>query len=272
MKSRLETAKLDGMTDAMTLSMKGLPYAPINPTWVLESRAFHSDDARLVRAATNMLLHAWRGEPAGSVPADMQRLGGLCGLSHELVTEHWGELTEGWTLRGERLFHNGMSGLCERLHAKFPDVLESLADQAAAVVQAPEEFELVPPTVESRTRGRRLLPKDFQLTDRRRLWLKGHGVEVTEDQDFVFEKFVSHYRRLNEKMNDWDAAFENFALKEDKRRLPSQQRAVVVPLTGPGGFAAGSRAGRYGGAGRGQQAVDHNLQMAERVGRGGDHG
>jgi hypothetical protein len=243
---------------ATQLSMKGLPFTPFDAAWILESRAFLSDDPRIVRAVSRMLFYAWLAVPAASVPADAQRLANASGLTPEEVTEHWTELTDGWTMREGRLFHDEMSALCERIANRFPDLLELMGTQAAAMVQAPEDFELTAPTVESRTKGRRLLPRDWALTPQLRLWLKAQGIVDEQDQNFVTEKFITHFRRTNEKMNDWESAFKNFALKEDHRRLPSATR--VVPLVGAGG-APGSRAERFGSAGRGEAAVNHNRDV-----------
>ncbi|MEJ8837593.1 hypothetical protein [Ramlibacter sp. AN1133] len=255
---------------ASPVSMQGLALVPFDPAWLLENRAFLAGDPKLVRAVPKLLIHAWRATPAGSIPADFQRIGSLCDLSDTQVGEHFDDLLEGWELRDGRFFHIAMSALCEKVAAKFGEVLSDLQAQAAAMPQAPEEFELTAPTVEARTKGRRLLPKDFMLTDERRLWLKAHGFETSEDQDWILEKFVTWARKDSEKMSNWEAGFHNFCLKENKRFLPSRQTAVV-PLAPPNG--ALSRSQRYGGsaygsANRGEQAVDHNMQML-RGGRGG---
>lgn len=239
------------------LTMAALPFTPIDPAWILESRAFLSGNARLVRAVSLMLFYAWKATPAGSVPPDAQRLASLCSLTDAEVSEHWEDLTDGWTLRDGRLFHDAMSALCERVAARFPDLLDVMAAQAAAIVQAPEEFELTAPTVESRTKGRRLLPRDWALTPELVLWLKAQGIDDEADQNFIAEKFKTHYQKSSEKLNDWTAAFKNFALKEDRRRLPSASR--VVPLVAAAGV--GARASRYGSAAAGAQSVAHNRDV-----------
>lgn len=255
-----------------SISMRALPFVPWDPTWVLENRAFLSGDARLVRAVPKLLMYAWHAEPAASIPGDMQRIGALCGLTDAEVGQHFDDLLEGWAMRDGRYFHVAMAALSERIAAKFGDVLENLADQAAAVVQAPEEFELTPPVVESRTKGRRLLPKDFGLTTELRAWLQANGFEGEADFNFIMEKFKTHAQKDSQKANNWDAAFKNFALKENKRYLPSRQGDRVVPLATAAGF--GGRAARwgagapYGSAARGEEAVNHNRDML----RGGSSG
>jgi hypothetical protein len=248
------------------ISMKGLSYVPIDPAWLAESRAFHSSNPKLVRAPLLMLMHAWQAEPAGSIPADMQRMGAICGLTDIEVGEHYDALTDGWVLREGRFHHEKLADLCARMHEKFADALGRLADQAAAVVQSPEEFELTAPEMESRTKGRRLIPSNFGITPKREAWLISKGFRTVEDREFILEKFVTNAKRSNAMWNNWDAAFENFALKEDMRHLPSNGN-TVVPLVGVAGFQ--SRASRFGSAQRGEAAVDHNqTMMAAAAGRG----
>jgi hypothetical protein len=215
-----------------------------------------------VRAVTKLLFYAWRATPAGSIPADMQRIGSLCDLTDQEVGQHFDDLLDGWQMREGRYCHVAMSALCERVSMKFGDVLESLADQAAAMPQAPEEFELTPPTVESRTKGRRLLPKDFGIAPAMRLWLQQNGFDTDEDCTFILEKFRTYAQKDSVKANDWDAAFKNFALKENKRNLPSRQTAVV-PLAGGPGFTGRAQryGGSYGSASRAEHAVEHSRQV-----------
>lgn len=242
-----------------SLSMKGMPFTPIDPSWLMESSAFLSDDPKLVRASTQLLWAAWRAEPAGSVPADMARLGAACNLTAIEVGEHYEALTEGWELRDGRLHHIKMSALCARIGDRFGDVIAKLAEQAAAVIQAPEEFELVGPDVEARTKGRRLIPPNFGLSPVREAWLEAKGFRTVEDRQFIMEKFISHAKRLNEKFNNWDAAFENFALKENMRLLPSNQNGATPVLPGNAPFR--SRASRWGSAANGEAAQGHNASM-----------
>jgi hypothetical protein len=233
--------------------MQGLPYTPIDPHWLTESSAFLSDDPKLVRASVRLLNAAWRGEPAGSVPADMLRLGEVCGLSAVEVGEHYEELTEGFELRNGRMHHVKMSALCARIGEKFGDVIAKLADQAAAVVQAPEEFELTAPVVEARTKGRRQIPAGFGRTPDRDKFMASKGFASDEDKDFMMEKFVLHCKSNNEMFNDWDSAFKKFAMKEDLRNIPSRKNQV--PLVNHSSSFS-SRAARFGG--RGDEAVDVN--------------
>jgi hypothetical protein len=228
-------------------SMKGFAYTPIDPSWLMESAAFLSDNPKVVRAAVRLLNTAWAAEPAGSVPADHLRLGAACGLTSAEVGEHYESLTEGYELRGGRLHHIKMSELCGRIAEKFGDVIERLADQAAALPQSPEDFALEAPKAESRTKGRRLLPSNFGRTPSLDAFLTAHGFETDADKDFIVEKFVLHSKKGSDKWNDWDAAFKNFAMKEDRRNLPSSRGATVVPLMHTHGF--GGRAGRYGNGG-----------------------
>ena len=201
--------------------MKGLPFTPIDPCWLLESPAFTSDNPRLVRASLKLLNYAWRSVPAGSIPAAFRSIAAICELNEVEIGEHYDDLTQGWELRGERLHHVQMSALCERIAAKYSETLSDLADQASAVMQAPEEFELTPPDMTHRNKGKRFLPDNFAITPDRKLWMSANGISTDEDQDFVFQKFVTWARGSGQKYIDWDSTFKNFALKENRFLLPS---------------------------------------------------
>lgn len=240
-------------------SLRGLPYVAIDPQWLLESEAFHSPEPRLVRAVTQMLFAAWSNCPAASIPADYRSIGRLCGLTDIEVGEHYDVLTAGWELRSGRLFHIGMAALAERLLERHGEALREVCDRSAAVVQDPELFELTAPQPTakpaSRLRGKRMLPKDFVLTEAHRAAMAEKAQIVDpRDHQFVFDKFVSRAQAEAVMQANWDSALVNFAMKENRRLLPSQQS---VPLVAHGS----ARVRRYGEAG--QAATAHNLSAVD---------
>lgn len=249
--------------NTISISLKALPYVPLDPQWLVESAAFHSPKADVVRAIVNMLSYAWRATPAGTIPADFEGIARISGLDAIAVGEHYDALTAGWELRGDRLHHVQMCELAARIAAVHGETLERWGDQAAVVMQSPEDFMLTcqgPEETSARTKGRHLLPPTFTLTDTRRAWMANSAVKIVDpaDQDFVFEKFRSGALRDNSKFNNWDMAFENYVLKENLRNLPSRQG--LVPLVTPG---VSGRVGRFGS--RGAVAENHNVSVMETV-------
>lgn len=238
--------------------MKGLPYVPLDPQWLAESPAFASSNPRLVRAVMRLLAHAWGSSPAGSLPSSFTMLANISNLTEVEIGEHHDDLFSGWTLKDGRLYFTPMSALCERISARYGDTLASIADQAAAVIQSPEDFVLTPTEVSSPAKGKHRIPKGWRLTDALRVWLIAHGFPTEQDHDFIVTKFTSHYRSRGEMMLDWDQAFQNYALKENRSGLPSN--ASRLP---PFAAAPGSRAARFGNAG--QVAREHNESVFDRV-------
>lgn len=185
-------------------------------------------------------------------------LANIAGLSAHEVGEHHDDLFRGWTLKDGRLHFLPMSSLCERISSRYSDALTSISDQAAAVIQSPEDFVLTPSEIASPAKGKHRIPKAWRLNDTLRLWLAANGLPSELDHEFIVNKFTSHYRSKGDLMLDWDQAFQNFALKENRNGLPSA--AARVP---PFSAAPGSRAARFGNAG--QQAREHNEGVFDRA-------
>lgn len=242
-------------------NMKGLPYLPLDPMWLAESPAFASGDARLVRAFLRLLAHAWQATPAGSVPSAFGPLATITQLNESEVGEHHDDLFHGWTLFNGRLCFGPLTALCERISARHAEPLRAISDTAAAVVQGPDEFVLTPTAPVSARKGKHRLAKDWRISAEQRAWLSVNGFPDEQDHDFIAAKFSSHYHSKGEPMINWDAAFQNFALKENKSGLPSNSSRL--PAFSP---AAGSRAARFGAAG--QQTRQHNDSVFDRAGAG----
>lgn len=244
-------------------TLRGLPYVAIDPQWLLESEAFNSGVDGLAAAAVRMLFTAWNNTPAGSLPSDYRGLARAAGLPEAVLVDHYDTLLAGWELREGRMCHIGMTALAVRLGQRYGDALQEICDRSAAAVQDPELFELVPPVAKEpprTTRGRRVLPADFALTDKLRQELVEKAKITDEgDQQYVFDKFVSHARTDNVMHIRWDQAFVNFAMKERPWQLPSRQQ---VPLRRSGGVTPQSLA-RWGSAGT--AATEHNREMVRRV-------
>jgi hypothetical protein len=224
--------------------MKGLPYVPLDPSWLEESAAFQSENPRVVRALLKLLAYAWNATPAASIPTDFRVIASVTGLTEIEVGDHHASLFAGWTLRDGRLHFDKMFSICERIQSRFADTLQSLAEQAAAVIQSPEDFNLAPQEFVSASKGRRILPKNWGLNPNLRDWLTANDFSTEEDVAFIVQKFITHYRSVGGKMLDWDQAFQNFCLKENRRNLPSNMTRSLVTAG-----AIPSRMARYGAAG-----------------------
>lgn len=236
-------------------SMKGLPLVPLDPQWLMESPAFLSHNPQVVRATIKLIAYAWQARPAGTVPVSFRALAEITGLSEQEVGDHHGEIFDGWEQRDGRLCFLPLIALCGRVSARYGDVLEALQDQGAAVMQAPEEFELQPPEVVTSSRkGKHKLPKDWRPTPELLDWLRSHDFHVPEDVEFITEKFTSHYWANGEMRVRWDEAFRNFALRENRMNLPSRRMRPS-----PAFPAAGSRAARFGAAGFTSQAHNNSV-------------
>jgi hypothetical protein len=239
-------------------NMRGLPYVPLDPQWLAESPAFVSSNPKLVRAVLRLLTHAWSSVPAGTLPTSFLALANIANLTEMEVGEHHEELFHGWELVEGRLRFLPMSSLCERISARYGDTLSTIADQSAAVMQSPEDFVLTPSEVTRQTKGKRRLPKNWQPSVELRQWMVVNGFEDVRDQEFVLSKFTSYHLSKGDLMLDWDQAFQNFALKENRNGLPSN--ASRLPLMQ---FSPGSRAARFGTAGT--QAREHNTGVFDRA-------
>lgn len=239
-------------------NMKGLPYVPLDPQWLAESPAFVSSNPRLVRAVLRLLAHAWNSVPAGTLPTSFAALANIANLTELEIGDHHEDLFHGWALVGGRLRFEPMCSLCERISVRYADALTTIADQAAAVIQSPEDFVLTPTEVSSPIKGKHRLPKGWRLSDLLRTWLLANGLSDPLDHEFIVNKFTSHYRSKGDLMMDWDQAFQNFALKENRNGLPSYKSKLP-----PFQVAPGSRAARFGEAG--QQAREHNNSVFDRA-------
>ncbi|CAN0083554.1 unnamed protein product [Phaeothamnion confervicola] len=252
-----------------SISMRGMSYVPLDPQWMTESPAFQSGNPALVRAFVKLLTYAWQAVPAGTVPSSFRVIGDICGLTEQQVGDHHAELFEGWELHEGRLRFMPLYALCGRVSARYADVLGQLQDQAAGVMQAPEEFELrAPEVVTSAKKGKHRLPKDWKPSERLRQWLSEHDFITPEDCEFIVEKFTSHFHANGEMRLNWDDSFRNYALKENRLNLPSR-RLRMPPVSGAGG----GRAARFGAAGVASQA--HNASVlsgaAQRAGHRGEN-
>lgn len=238
---------------------------PLRERWLTEHPLFLSGDARLVRAVVKMLMAAWRSSPAASLAPSYMVLADTTGLTEAEIAEHYEDLTYGWELRDERLFHVEMHALCDRLERRHGELISVMAEDMALAVQDPEHFELTAAIDEGKKhRGRRALRPSWRPSMDTLKDLAAMGITASEDVDYIVEKMRLWARSKGEKRSDWDATLLNFARNEPQSNLPTfRNRSPVVPLVP----TAGSRFASL--VSRGEAAVHHNENVFQRVRQGG---
>src|SRR5207249_2575153 len=95
--TRLEAMKNDAATMEVS-ALAAMPYFMFAPAWVEQSSAFQHEDPRLAKAYIKLLIAAWRGCPAGSVPSSHSYIADATALPLEIVGEHYVTLTDGFQL------------------------------------------------------------------------------------------------------------------------------------------------------------------------------
>jgi hypothetical protein len=212
-----------------------LRWFTIDPSWIEQSAAFSDPDPRMAAAYMRLLLAAWRGLPAATVPAAHRHLAQVTGLDVATVGEKFAVLTEGFVLLADgRLHHEQMEKLAMTMLDRYGKEIEEHALAAAMALQDPERFQMV--AVEgarSGAKGKRTLPRGFgfSMHPELREWCAGHGYPTPGDQDWAMEGFLNFSQARNDTAKDWAAQFKVWATKElTYGRLP--------PSRQPGGQSA----------------------------------
>lgn len=246
--------------------LSSLPWFPLEPAWIEQSAAFTHTDARLGVAYMRVLLAAWRGLPAATVPASHQYLSQVSGLPVEEVGRNYAVLTEGFELLEDgRLHHVRMERLALRLMERYGKDIEEHALSAAMVMQSPEQFSLVATeTARSTTRGRQSIPRGFgyQMHPELRQWAAQNGFPTPEDQDWVMSGFIDYSVARGERVKEWAAAFKVWAARELSfgRRPPSARLGAQGGLA----LAVAGTPGKFGsppGRSRAEHVRAHNAAM-----------
>lgn len=245
-----------------------MPYLMLDPAWVEQSQAFLHSDARLAKGYLALIVAAWRGAPAGSVPASHAYLAQASGLPLELIGEHYDVLTEGFELRGGRLHHIYLSSMSERLMSKHGAVIEEFALSTAMTAQAPDLFGVaVVESSKSRTGAKRAMPKGFGYDSNPELeiWAAANGFPQPEDRAWILERFIEGSKAKGFKYSDWAAAFRVWAKKEINdfgRKPPSLAKKFIEESGGTAGrespFSRLTRGPSNVGRSKGEAAVAHN--------------
>lgn len=213
-----------------------LPWFALDPAWIEQSAAFADPDPRMGCAYIRLLLAAWRGAPAGTVPSTHRYLAQVTGLEADVVAQRWSVLTEGFTTSADgRLHHERMERLAQRLADRYGKDLEEFTLSAAMTIQDPEHFALVAPEAARGTaRGKRSLPRGFgyEMFPQLRHWCAAQGYPRSQDQDWVMSRFIDYATARGEHAKDWCAAFRLWAARE----FSYGRKSSAVDLRAPSGF------------------------------------
>ena len=232
----------------------GLPHLPLNPKWIEEHPCFFSDNPLLVRACMRMVIAAWRNAPRASLSVNYASLCHISGLDERTLHEHFEELSTGWELRDGRLVHLGLQDFCDVLWARHGEVLGQFSIDAAAVAQAPEEFELTAQEpVTKRTRGRHLMPKEWTATPSTVKKLEAMGFTDPSQQEELASNMRNWADSTNQLRTNWDATLLIFAQRAPK---PVQRNAHVPYVT--------SRFGSIANKGEAARAVNQSVMAQAR--------
>jgi hypothetical protein len=244
--------------------LSSLPWFTLDPAWVEQSAAFTDADPRMPAAYIRLLLAAWRGLPAATIPASHQYIAQVTGLDVGRVGEKFEVLTEGFELLSDgRLHHAQMERLALRLGERFGADIEELSVSAAMAVQDPQRFALVAAeTAGAGTRGRRSLPKGFgyEMHPQLRHWCAEQGFDASQDQQWLMDRFIDYSVARGERAKDWAAAFRSWAARELSygRRPPGHNPGAqaLLELSRPSASAAFAKLATT----RGERARVNNAQ------------
>lgn len=222
-----------------------------------------------------LIFSAWRGSPAGSIPASHAYIAIASGLPDDLVCDHYVLLTEGFELREDgRLHHIALAKLCVKMTEQFGREIESFAVAAAMAAQDPESFGIMSVEAVSKRipRGKTNITRGFgfDMHPELRTWCEGSGYVGEEAQDWIMSRFIDFSTGRGDKQKDWPATFRTYAANEISRynRLPPRTPPLAAGSTGslfavPRPSAPSGRAVYPSSASKGDRAIAHNMALLQ---------
>lgn len=202
-------------------AFSALPFLPLNPVWVLESRAFSHSDGRVGKAFVLVLIEMWRR--GGSLPASKSSLMQAIGMDVAFVDEFYDDLVCDFKMNDEgRWEFPPLSRVCQVMGERFSKEIESFAISSALSVQSPQEFGLsvVEGVKAKAVRGVTSIPKSFSPCAESKAHCRSLG--YTDDMiRGVLDKFIDFSQARGTKSKDWDAAFRLFVTRELEFRSKS---------------------------------------------------
>jgi hypothetical protein len=252
--------------------LAGLPLLPINPAWIEQSAAFRHADPRIALAYVKLVIAAWRGSPAASIPAAHSYLASATGLPLDVVGQEFMTLTEGYELRDDgRLHHIQLANVLAGVVSRYGSVLDEFMLSATMSAQDPEQFALVAAEgAKPTTKGKRPLPRGFgyDMHPGLREWARSTHFPEERDQDWIMRKFLDYCASRNPSYKDWEATFRTWAEKEvvSFKAVPPgvmERRQNGAPRNGLG--LQSSPFASIAARGKGDVARDHNAHVFSQV-------
>jgi hypothetical protein len=256
-----------------------LPLMPFDPSWIEQHPAFCHDDVRLAKAALQLLFAAWRGVPAGTIPASHAYIAQTCALPREVISEHYVTLTDGFLLDDSgRLHHTKLAQVIDALGQRYGKEIEQYSMAMVMAAQDPQEFAMA--SVDGRAarkpRGKTALPRDFGWKHLAGAgieeWLASNGYPALNQREWLMTNFIDYTLSRDDKSADWAAQFRlhaSITLAQFSQRIPAPE--LPQDLFDDAGGAASANAprgpfGRFGrtqsasrGGSAGEDAVNWNL-------------
>lgn len=248
-----------------------LPFMMLDPAWVEQSVANNCGRDDLAIGHVRLLIAAWRGCPAGSIPNSLSYVAKASGLSEEVASEHWDVLMEGFVFRQDnRAHHSHIANLVDSVMGRYGSEIE---DRAVAVAMAAQDQDAFGLPSASRRAGRsskaaplgspKALPKDFALTAELIEFGRQHQLGVAQ-VEWLFGKWLAEVHSRSIKSADWNAEFCAYLLRYE--HTPALRAQLPVDQL----FAGEASAVRAHGVGRADQARSRMLARATQLaGRGG---
>ena len=128
------------MTRKAAADLSMMTHVPLQPIWLARLPAFQSGDARIVRGCLNMLMAAFHGQPAGSLPNTPEALATTAQLPLDVAVENFKLLTAGWKMGKTSIVFEPMLEMAQRLHSDYSDALQRLQDGVVVAINAPDLF------------------------------------------------------------------------------------------------------------------------------------
>lgn len=241
------TAMTTNRKNTADLSM--MTHVPLQPHWLVQLPAFQSSDARIVRAGLHMLLAAFHGQPAGTLPCTPEAIATASHLSVQEVHENFKLLISGWKKSKDTISFEPMAQMAMRLSTDYGEALRQLQDSVSVAIAAPDLFnsELLPTqglALESQVSGKtlekardmlgqtktlRLLPEDCVITPQiREILVQNHFTADVHEE--IWEMFVDYHKSNGIRSANWTSHFRNWLRnKQFYGRLSPSASSVTEP-------------------------------------------
>jgi len=219
-------------TKEKTTNLSMMIYVPLQPAWLTHLPSFQSTDARIVRGCLNMLMAAFHGQPAGTLPDTDEALATAAQLPLEVVRKYRALLTHGWKMDKKGLVFTPMFDLAARLSNEYSDALNRLQDATLIAMQAPDLFnsELLPEQGEilaknvgdamrmkidalKDTKVKRSLPEGAPLTPSLANFLQKQGFSIGLHEE-IWQLFTDYHRSQRTTSASWSSEFRRWVMNQ----------------------------------------------------------